>query len=231
MVRRGYRAAGRLSRFGRSRRSRRLPSRSDLLTQKRGFIPSSLVERKYLDDTFAPTQQLPYGGTPANAALILLNDISLGNGANQRIGVEAMMRKLTLRLQFTTQFTVLNAAAVRFLVVWDNQPGSDLSSFTNDFWLESNVFASPIHPKSLKRFRILLDQVTDPICANSVSGLAFRYTVPINKSTRFTTASSTPPALANIQSGALYLVMFSETLQSSPGISVLYGARLSYDDA
>lgn len=147
---------------------------------------------------------------PAMAAgwnYLLLNGLTLGTGASNRIGREIMMRELDFYVSPT---------ASRFMIVYDRQSNGGAPSST-DLTQDSTDLQSPWSFTNRDRFDILWDSQWDRTPEQAI--ISYQKGLPIGLCTYYNSGNA--GTVADITSGALYLAIWSQGAAGGPGVSLM----------
>jgi len=213
------------------------------------------TEVKGLDTAInSPTFVGITSATNSSAGVGVLNLIQPGSGSWNRIGRKTFPR--SLRMKYTIRYVYTHRAAdglfassLRMLLVWDKNPNAGalplfdtMFKQTDQNGAEVSLWNSPAAFDTMDRFRVIRDKVIDvnpDVYPDPVGGLSFWeknfdefIALPEGLETVYS-GQATPQTIADIYSGALYLVVIiKDTLPSGYGISIEPGsvARLRYTD-
>lgn len=150
-------------------------------------------------------------GLVAGTNFLVLNAIAQGVNANDRTGRDAIMEGIQIKAQLYG--TAINAYdAIRVQVFWDTEcrgvqaAGADLYSNTG----AGMYVSSQINFDNRHRFKVLSDRtyVVEAKTATTDGVRAFVQNFKIGKKTHFYNTST--PSIADIDSGAIYLVVTSQ---------------------
>lgn len=217
-------------------------------------------EKKGMDTTINPASAIE-NGTGNNVNIQVLNLIRTGNGSWNRQGRTVYLKSVRI----TTQWVIvvkpvvttadIKIPTVRMMVVWDKQPsGAAIPAFNEIFGrttqdgVESSLWCD--HPKydNMGRFQLLrdtfinfADHIGIPATGGTTNNVSLSYTTDeyIKLGNRMTIFSgqSSPMTIADISSGALYLIykqndvttggITSVNISPTDNVSV---ARLRYTD-
>lgn len=182
-----------------------------------------------------------------NTDMHVLNLIEQGSGSWNRVG--RTVRNKSLRLKGTALCTInsppgttapygeLVSNTMRMIVVWDKQPSGTLPTFNTIFGYteqdgtESVQLHSGLRYDNTGRFSVLLNKVLDAnaqatlgtsnLSANPYQQLAYSFDHFIKLAGRETVYSgqSSPMTIADISTGALYVIFRSRLEGTVPGTS------------
>lgn len=182
--------------------------------------------------------------TGTNDGITVLNLIQIGSASYNRIGRTTHLK--SVRLSGTVLFTDLLPSAIqtnvfRMLLVWDQQPGDAIPTFDTIFGItsqtgtETSSVLAPPRYDNMARFRVLMDRRfdlnLDSAPTTSVEKvISFDEYVKLRGLESNYKATSDPATIANISTGALYLI-YRKTRDSNT-VAVQAGAimRLRYTD-
>jgi len=190
--------------------------------------------------------------TNTNANILVLNLVQQGNGSWNRIGRKTHLSSVRLKgaVAFVTAPVVASgvtqAPSCRLTLVWDRQPSSStIPTFDTIFGItDQNGTEScpdvtcPLKYDNMDRFVVLKDMyMTAPSNPLTSTGTAPQTSVNVgldvfvklNGLESVYSGQSAPMTIADISTGALYLVMRSQLIGSS-SVNVDGIARLRYKD-
>ena len=212
---------------------------------------SSLKEIKCRDQVFSP------GGTvsstllasvvyiePTVAGLGLatgytcINTLEQGNGVSQRIGNKVVIKSIMIQGMIAAPVTVdaTDTGGVRVIVVYDKQTNGAAPAITEIIGNVSTAggyatgFNSPIKITNKNRFVVLRDHIF-PMGGNiDQASHSFKWFIKKQLETTYSSTSS-PPTVANITTGAIFLLTFIGAGQftHSPDIND-FNVRIRYED-
>lgn len=185
--------------------------------------------------------------TNTNAGIAVLNLVQTGNGSWNRVGKKISLRSLKINGQF-----VLNGLAgdcapdfARMAVVWDKQPSSatipvfsDIFGRTAQDGTETTLVEDPPKYDNMGRFKVLLDKKfsLNPGYERAANGMTCQYTINEYLKLRgletIFSGQSAPMTIADISTGALYLVIRQGDASANSIVSLSAGfmCRLRYTD-
>jgi len=184
--------------------------------------------------------------TNTNANIFVLNLIRTGNGPENRNGkkvnLESVRLKGNMNYSVTAGATSFIGVNVRMCLVWDKQPSGVLPVFSTIFGrtvqdgTESSEYLDPPRYDNQDRFKVLLDKQFEftPSAVATGAGIqtvVFDEFVRLDGLTTIFSGASTPMTIADISTGALYLV-FRANNNSANGTCFNEAgiARLRYRD-
>ena len=199
--------------------------------------------------------------TNTNTGIYLMNGVQEGVGSWNRIGRYIWNKsiELDLTLRYTSSYGALDTDInsgewVRAILVWDKQPNSGaIPTFdtifgqTSQSGTESSSVMDHLRYDNMFRFRVLMDECINPTLTNAtvstpinpssaslVNNTYFRFHKYVKLGNKMTNFSGTanPVTTANISTGALYLVLRTQTstLTELWAIEDTSTARLRYVD-
>lgn len=168
--------------------------------------------------------------TNTNAGILPLNLVQQGAGSWNRVGRKAINESLRLKgvVTFaaipTVATGVYNAPVVRLVVVWDQQPSSGaIPNFDVIFGITAQDgtescpdITCPPRYDNMDRFKVLLDKTLNPFpgpAYNTGTGPILSWSqsvdeyIKLGKRETVFSGQSNPMTLADISTGALYLVV------------------------
>lgn len=170
--------------------------------------------------------------TNTNAQILVPNLPRTGSGSYNRVGRKAKLS--SLRIKFNIDFSfqanattgVLEGNYVRCAVVWDKQPSGTIPSFDTIFGVtvqdgtESSTLLAPLKYDNTARFSVLRDDLImcNPEAYNGAAGtgpfLTYRKIheqfIALKGKTTVFSGDSAPMTIADISSGALYVILRSQ---------------------
>jgi hypothetical protein len=164
-------------------------------------------------------------------SVTLLNAIAEGTETNQRLGREASIQDVSVRMNVFLPVGTTAAVPsqlVRAMLVWDNAVNSTQALVT-DILTVSSPYGFPL-VDNISRFTIIAERSvvlgnnvgpSDKTCAY------IEFDVPIRSSTRWN-GTGAPPS--NIQNGALYLLTIGETAAGTTAASSSFSSRTTFYD-
>lgn len=179
--------------------------------------------------------------------ITLLNGVQAGTGFFNRVGARIEMRNIHLRGMITNAATAVQDAG-RLLVVYDRQPTGSLPAYNVIFQTRDQAGAttsqgfSEINLDNRDRFTILRDErFYLPACTNTAGVLTngpqypgddqemdFNLFIKLRGLGTHFKSTSNPTTIADIATGALYLVTVS--FQQDSKWKAQLSIRLRYDD-
>lgn len=167
---------------------------------------------------------------PSSSTAFLVNGIGSGSAQNNRIGEQAVMQRLQLRLVFQKNAANTDLAeTVRFIVVWDKQPSGAAAGV-------GNVLESPgvgtnqdrnIHSmhnaQNRKRFSFIFDK-TFTVNVGFNADRVFNWN--LNLSRRKTQYNGAGGAIAQINTGSLLIFTMGATTDGGAQSTFSGQARL-----
>lgn len=217
------------------------------------MVLKSSAEVKGLDTSLAATAVV--STTNTNDFVIPVNLVVPGNGSFNRVGRKIHMRSLRL---YGTASVVIGARAttgdiggntLRMIVVYDKQPSGVLPTFADIFGTtsqagtETSDWNDPLRYDNTSRFRVLRDKkmTANPRFFNAAGGtldtqilrIQFDEYLKLNNSATVYSGQSDPCTIADISSGALYVIFRAEVNTAGTdviNVSTTSHARLRYTD-
>jgi len=187
-----------------------------------------------------------------NDEVLPLNLIQAGTGSWNRVGRIVTMKSIRLRLKVSLDFvtsTSARARQLRYLIVYDKQPNgtlpvkSDVIQFKSQNGTETGTWNGYLSYDNMERFVILKDHtITIDIPPSRIvnsSGVPQGNTsvekyeecyLRLNHVTNYK-SESTPMTIADISTGALYVMYLSDPADTDATLSIQTSyARLRYTD-
>jgi len=182
-----------------------------------------------------------------NANIVLLNGISPGTGSFNRVGRQVALKSLrwTGKLSISRTGGLEDEAPMaRMLLVWDAQPsglipikGSILGQ-TSQMGVETTSVYDHIRYDNTSRFKILKDELiilnlTGELAAGElmIQSIPFDWFIDLTGKNTLYSGQSTPCNIADISSGALYLINMTDIVLGEGNACNVSGvARLRYTD-
>ena len=243
--------------YGRgTRQYRQTVYRRAYYTRRRGV---GRKEKKGCDVSFTTAGIV--STTNNNTGIYLMNGVQEGVGSWNRIGRYIWNKsiELDLTLRYSSSYgatdTDINSGEwVRAILVWDKQPNSGaiptfdtIFGHTSQAGVETSSVMDHLRYDNMFRFRVLMDECINPTLTNAavstplnpataslVNNTYFRFHKYVKLGNKMTNFSGTanPVTTANISTGALYLVLRTQTstLTELWAIEDTSTARLRYVD-
>lgn len=178
------------------------------------------MERKYLDYTNT-LQTLTDTGTP-----LLLNGCIEGlDSLNQRIGRKITVKRVAVTLTAGVQVADLTAGTgyqndadtIRAVIIFDKQTNGAAASWSS-LMNASGLYSAPYAQRNistLDRYMMLADK-TFEVCSSGPNSIVWKFDVPCNLETRFTTTNNGD--VTDIITGSIYLIVVdSNNTANLPG--------------
>ena len=209
------------------------------------------AEMKGMDTDFTTTN-VPTT-TNTNGSIVVLNLVQQGNGSWNRVGRKTHSSSIRLKGNITficapvVATGVITAPACRLVLVWDKQPSSGtIPSFDTIFGITAQDgtescpdVTCPLRYDNMDRFRVIKDIFfTCPRNPITSTGSAPQTTsvhhldeyVKLKDLESVYSGQSNPMTIADISTGALYLVMRSLYIGTNSSVTVDGISRLRYTD-
>lgn len=191
--------------------------------------------------------------TNSNANIMVLNLIQQGNGSWNRVGRKTHLSSIRIKgtVNFVTAATVatgvVGVPSIRMCLIWDKQPsGNAIPSFDTIFGITAqdgtescpDVTCPPKYD-NMDRFVVLADwYMTAPpnTLSSTGSGPLTAVNVGIDKYVQLKnlesvySGQSSPMTIADISTGALYLVIRGQRVSNGSSIDLDAIARVRYTD-
>lgn len=204
---------------------------------------AAITPKKGVDATIADNAVL--STTNTNDNILVLNLIQIGSASYNRIGRTTHLK--SVRLTGSVRYTETNTPAdisgniFRMALVWDQQPGDTIPTFDTIFGItdqagtETSSVLAPPRYDNMARFRVLMDRKYDlNVNASATTSveklLHFDEYVKLRGLESNYKSTTDPATIANISTGALYLIYRKTAIGNTvqvPGVSVM---RLRYTD-
>jgi len=173
------------------------------------------------------------GSEPASAftGITELNCVTQGAASYQRIGNKILMKSLDLRFNLFISGATPTYNVVRYMVIYDASPNGAFPAYTDI--LSDNISGAPgfhsrINMANRARFTILRDRVLDFTTASPSGIQHVKEYIKLKHETQF---KSTTGAIADITTGALYLVAFASLSTSACWVQTsVMCSRIRYYD-
>lgn len=164
-------------------------------------------------------------------ALTLLNGCAPGTGASDRIGRKIVIKSVSIK-GYIYPDTTATFNNPKLCLVWDRQPSAVAPVFT-DIFDQVGGISSPFCPINLdnsRRFRILWSQVFDITGGATVTGSSAKF-IDFYKKLNLTTVynSGSAGTIADIESGALYLVFVGSQAAGTADVTFYGNSRIRFD--
>jgi len=190
--------------------------------------------------------------TNTNGAIAVLNLVRSGNGSWNRLGNKIALKSVHIRMlvtMFMDDVLGVNTpitGCMRMVLVWDKQPsGAAVPTFDTIFGrtaqdgTEDSTYLAPLRYDNTGRFRIIRDWSVLAGDANITSTSdtnqwthEFNEYVPLKGLETIYSGESEPQTIADISTGALYLVFRSNINSTQNKFSTsLSNVRLRFYDA
>lgn len=188
-----------------------------------------------------------YSGTNSQSAFFLLNGMALGTSSEQRVGRVIKCKSLWLRCHWSTVDPSVaavpqNPIHIRTIVVWDRNPNGVSAPLAASLIYKTvihvgNPYFMPRSPRNLDnrdRFTVLLD-TDDTINPNGDSTRFYEKYLKLDRVPRTTFNSGGGATLADVSSGALYLILVSDQRDATATTAVYrpwvaFNSRVRYYD-
>jgi len=219
-----------------NKRRRRFPSRKTFYGKSRKYFrPGSAAELKYQDVIIDNTNTIGGVNTAPNCSAYILNPITQGSGAYQRIGKSLNMKQIMLRLKLRR--TSSTNVTVRIILIYVKESDIDLAGNSGLDYILSAVpstsgskdraVTSPLNLSNTSNFVVLKDTVQE---LDDGHGTEFywQYFHRCNLNTEFTT-SSTGCASTDYKHGSLWIVIADNNYGTNPSIHSLVSRVRFYD--
>ena len=211
------------------------------------------LELKGMDTAINLTSSNVLSTTNTNGATFVLNLVQTGNGSWNRVGRKISMKNVRIRgtaaatLDDNGGASPQQALTLRMVLVYDSQPSSGtIPTFDTIFGntaqdgTESTTIISPLRYDNTGRFRVIRDWVRT-FAASSVSTtlnsgnqyIYFDEFVDLKGAETIFSGQSAPMTIADISSGALYLIFRADAntgASAQAQILTASFARLRYID-
>lgn len=215
-------------------------------------IRRNVGEKKGLDTDLTTAAVL--ATTNTNGDTFVLNLVVPGSGSWNRTGRKIFLKSLRIkgtaigRLDNTAGVDTTQSNTLRMVIVWDKQPsGAAIPTFdtifgrTNQAGTEATQFLDPPRYDNMSRFQVLKDCTYDfnpasiPGAATTSIDTCVSFDEYIKLKSRETTygGQSDPQTIADISTGALYLIFRARTNIAGTALVVITDdtfARLRYTD-
>jgi len=155
--------------------------------------------------------------------LDLLNPITSGATASDRIGRNVQLKSVLFRWNFSTN----NQYATRIVLIYDREPNLVLPDVSEIYASTGGTgFNTPLNLANGNRFVILHDEIVNPQWAGgNTAGKVYR---KLNLPMKFTNTSSTD--ISTITEGAIYAACAIPISPSVSTIGIGYVSRVRYTD-
>lgn len=192
--------------------------------------------------------------TVDNSHIWPVNLLTAGAGSYERVGRKISMKSLRIFVHFVWQTSFdadanppdLHGTAYRICVVYDKQPSGVTPSFGDIFGTTNssgatghNIFDN-LRYSNTERFRVLRDirrapgkQPFVPVIANGKTYVheTMEDFIPLNGLETVYSGTTSPPTIADVSSGALYVIVRAESDTATCSVNHNYAfTRLRYYD-
>lgn len=190
------------------------------------IMPQSrqMTEVKFIDNTvFTPPP------ANANSTIIPINALGQGQDFNQRIGRKITMKSIQIRYQMNQ---ILAPAGIqlstRVLIVYDRQPTGALPA-VQDILTTQLTCNGYVNLNNRQRFWILMDKIHCMDTAGPKSIMEKRF-IRLGRKGVDATYNSVLGTIADISSGALYVIVQNGTPVLGNDMGLLMSTRVKYTD-
>ena len=213
--------------------------------------PARAGETKGMDTDISTVGLL--GSTNTNGNILPLNLIQQGSGSWNRVGRKTHLTSVRLKGNITFVYApvvatgVLTIPACRLVLVWDRQPsGGAIPSFDTIFGITAQDgtescpdVTCPLKYDNMDRFVVIKDMYFNSPCTTLTSTGSAPQTTSVVSVDEYVklkglesvySGQSAPMTIADISTGALYLVMRSQYAGVQSQVTVDGIARLRYAD-
>jgi len=213
----------------------------------------SYGEKKYVDTDLTTALGAVVATVNTNALVFPVNLTQVGADYFQRIGRKIKCKSLrlygTVSHRYFPTVTAQNTtmSSMRIIVVWDNQPGGVAPTFDTIFGVtspsgtETAFLFDKLRPDNMNRFKILRDMVIDAQLGAINSTGTENYTttrysfdeyLKLGGKTTSYSATATPPTIAQLNTGGLYVIFRATANDSSNqwAIDTTSNARFCFMD-
>lgn len=223
----GETRAGLIARNRQAARGRRRQSRM----RQPGYALQ--VEKKGMDTNIGTAVQTVTNATGDNEDMVVCNLIRTGTGSFNRIGRKVRLQSIKIQGTATCMTNHILATGdllsntLRQVIVWDKQPSGVLPVFstifgtTNQAGAESTDYLDPLKYDNMDRFQIIRDKriIHNPMVHNdqgasedrTYSDYSLDEFIKLGGRETVYSGQSTPMTIADISTGALYIIYRSET--------------------
>jgi len=226
-----------------------IPSNSPAFTNR--IIKTIPGEMKGMDTDISYVGVI--GSTNTNTGIYVLNLVQQGNGSWNRVGRKTHSSSVRLKGNVTFACApvvatgVMTAPACRLVLVWDKQPSSGaIPSFDTIFGITAQDgvescpdVTCPLRYDNMDRFTVIKDifltAPSNPVTStgsgpSTTSVVCLDEYVKLKDLESVYSGQSNPMTIADISTGALYLVMRSQYATANSSVTVDGISRLRYKD-
>lgn len=157
----------------------------------------------------------------SGGSMTLLNGMTQGDTASSREGNSIRMKSLDLRFYLTNNSTAVNTNT-RVMLVHDKQPNGSTALVTDV--LATNNVVSPRNLDNRKRFKVIYDRTFSLSTAGPSNLNSAFYKKDFNQHVAFYNASNAG-TIADISTGALFLLLLSDQAVNAPTINYYFRLR------
>lgn len=216
------------------------------------LIPKTIIykktaEKKGMDTRVGSVISNILATTNTNGGIVALNLVQTGNGSWNRVGKTIDLKSLRisgiLNLN-NSDPTFAEPVVVRMCIVWDKQPSGVLPTFqdifgsTNQDGTETTQFLDSLRYDNVGRFRTLLDKRYtlnpgfNPGAASQNVACDINEYIKLNNLKTIFSGQSIPMTIADISTGALYIVFraSTQTAKATAQLDADCVCRLRYTD-
>lgn len=204
-----------------SKKPRRSPT---TISRTSGF--SNVVYGKELKFVDAATTLNPAAASAAFTAGTLLNGLTIGSGADNRVGRRMKMLSLEMKWLWSLSPTSTGGSPARILVVYDKQSNTVATPIA-DVLVTDNAL-SVYNLANQDRFIILADFLTSPISPGSNYGVGGVVRKKLNLETIYNAGNA--GTISDISSGAIYIYSAQFASIATAGPDFYAQCRIRFSD-
>lgn len=160
------------------------------------------------------------------AQLVLLNGMLMGTSASTRIGRRITVKSIYLRYWASLATGTTGTSPIRIMIVLDKQANTQAPA-AGDILLADNI-SQPNNLSNSRRFVTLCDKVLDGIGTVGKASEHFEFYKKTNLEVQYNTGNA--GTVADIQSGSLYLLVWSTGAFGTTSPTGGYTVRLRFTD-
>lgn len=196
----------------------------------RGTYSRAQVEKKYIDTAAADY------ACNTTGSVTCLNLCNEGTGVSQRVGRKICLKSVQVRGRVNPVDNTTVDQCVRVMLIWDKQVNGVIATIAEI--LSAATSESFMNLDNRERFVVIMDKQFVLGAQDSATGYTGSPTIhPINKYKKlpegsFTIYDGTGAGIADINTGALYLVTIGDqTAASAVGGTARLACRVRYTDS
>lgn len=198
--------------------------------QRAAWVPrprASPGELKFVDQSQTSTLALAGGSWTTPGATFLLNGLSTGVTASDRIGRKVSLKSLLLRAELRMASTSTQGGYGRYMVVYDRQANGNPPGVTDI--LLADAMQSPMNLSNRERFKILAEGYFSPVAtAGDYTSQGVEVYKPLALNVQFKDTST--GTISDIITGSIYVLFAQNGTIGTAAPTVVWRSRIRYED-